>query len=402
MPTTRTTAAERSAEELKIAQQRKDAVETEDVPATKTRNLMSDRCGLFTSDARVRNHIKYVLTPYEVGLQLQELMVKRREAQEAGNTAVVDDCKAKIAELNKQVVRIGGDAPIAIAAAVDRIIKDITINSFNLALEKKRKTAEVAYIHNEGNEGLSTYPLFRDLPEIRNYDPEEEADLRIKQAALNKEHKEQSMVRKSEREAVVAAAVAAGVEPPPVHKPTRVTAAPSEPSSTPTTTFNTYVEAAINSIRKNDPDYGHMRLAARYRGVMVELVAQFVCRIGELARIQVLETANARTLTSRHVKTVIRIMFTNLYGSEDNAELEELMVFISEKVALYHEISQASKDTKETKKADALAKMTTQERLELEKKSAAAAETKRVNALAAAKKRAEAAASAIALLTTSK
>jgi hypothetical protein len=405
MPATRPTAAERSAEELKLAQQRKDAAESDDSPAVKARNLMSDRVGLHTSDARVRNHLKFIFTPYEIGVKIQDLCKKRRDAHEAGNAAVVASCKAEIAELNKEVVRIGGDAPMAIAAVVDRIVIDITEYCFSIALSKQRKTAEVAYMHDEGCEGLATYPLFRDLPVIRGYDPDEEAQLRIDQAAANKDRKEADILRRADREAVVAAAVLAGEEPPPVHKTVRATVSDDDlDNSMPTTTFNTYVESAIRSVRtsESNPEYSQMRVSARFRDVVVELAAQFVRRMAELARIQVLETAGARTLTSQHVKTVIRTLFTTVYGSDPNPELEQLMVFISSKVSIFHQIAQASKDVKATKKADDLKNMSEQERLELQKKATDAAEAKRTKSLAAAQTRAVAAAAQIAALSSAK
>ena len=242
-----------------------------------------------------------------------ELKTKKEQQKSSSSPKKFDAAIAtltkEIEDISSGIVRIGGDAPIAMASIANYVTLDLLRYAMDQTIAAGRKIVEVGSLHSGDLTQISVWPLIRTLPAIKNYDAETEEALRKERAAANK------------------AAKAARLEA----KKTNGAAAKAEepaPSST-MTTFNTYVDNATKAVKK-DEAYKAMRVSNRLREVISLAVAELVSSLSKMARVAVLELLHVRTLTASHLKSLVKI----LYVSED--EDSSLSEYVQEKLDLYN------------------------------------------------------------------
>jgi hypothetical protein len=362
-------------------------------------NLSSARVGMCMSSARTKWHMGVSLTPRRVRDSIKTLNDKIKDAKKAATAesqVEVNALKDQVAELNKQSVRIGGAAPIALTAVAESVMDDLIKTAFATASANKHHTAEVEYLHTTDTvTHLPTYAVWCNLPSYLNYSDAFEKQEEVRNTEANKLRKKDNATRKEAHVAAVAAAKAAG-EPLPVlekvsrTKKSETTESVESAESTESeriAQFDTYINNKIVSIKEANPDYNKMRVSTRFRCVLRDLSAELMKRISELSRLLILESANSRTMTVQTVKTVVRMLYINRYGDEHNQNLNDLINLISDKVAAHRAIESSNKVVKTAKKQEELAAKPEADRVELAAKAAAKAEQHRLQQLAAAQLR---------------
>lgn len=352
--------------------------------------LGSARVGMCMSSARVKWHMSSSLTPKLVRDSIKSLNDKLKVAKDAKNLDEVKSLKDQVAEFNKQSVRIGGAAPIALSAVAESVMSDLINTAFATASLNKHHTAEVSYLHvTETVRQLPTYAIWCNLPTYLNYSDEFEKQEETRNTDVNKQRKKENATRKELHVAAVTAAKAAGEPLPVLEKIPRV-----KPAETTELTdveriaqFDTYINNKIVVIKDANPTYSKMRVSTRFRCVLRDLSAELIKRACELSRLLILENANSRTMTVQTVKTVVRMLYINQYGDEHSQSLNDLINLISDKVAAHRAIESTNKVVKVTKKQDELAAKPEEERAALAAAAAVKAEQQRTAQRAALQNR---------------
>jgi hypothetical protein len=349
--------------------------------AKKKRNLMTEILDISISNARCQSHMKAALTPAETEVLLTEkraaLKAAKEAAKAAGRSVDEDDdvasIKEELDEITEKVVRIGGDAPIAVAALCDFVVKSAMRYAMDQTLAAEHKMVEISALHSGDPTSLDVWPLICNLPSITSYDPENEAALKAQRAAENKALKEAREAAKKAREAGEA------VE--------EVKKAPAEPEDDddedhhgPSTTFHTYVDAATKAVKKGEA-YSSMRVANRLREVLSQAVADLVARYSLVAKVVVLELLGVRTLNASHLQALVKSIYVSKLGVEDHPGMVAILAYVTEKVERYHAHL-------ESEKARKWEEMDPAKKAELEAKKAAAAEAKKKRDAANAKAKA--------------
>jgi hypothetical protein len=339
--------------------------------------LGSARVGMCMSSARVKWHMSSSLTPKQVRDSVKALNDKLKEAKTNNNLDEVKSLKDQISELNKQSVRIGGAAPIALSAVAESVMDDLINTAFATAALNKHHTAEVSYLHvTETVKQLPTYAIWCNLPTYLSYSDEFEKQEETRNTETNKCRKKENATRKEVHLAAVVAAKAAG-EPLPVFE--KVPRVKSTESAELTDVeriaqFDTYINNKIVVIKDANPTYNKMRVSTRFRCVLSDLSAELIKRTCELSRLLILENANSRTMTVQTVKTVVRLLYVHQYGDEHNQQLNDLINLISDKVTAHRSIESNNKVVKVAKKQEELAAKPEDERLKLAADAAAKSE----------------------------
>lgn len=347
--------------------------------AKKKRNLMTEILDISISNARCQSHMKASLTPADMEALLTEKRAALKAAKEAVKAAGGDaEADAGVAAIKKdlddtteKVVRIGGDAPIAMAAMTDYVVKSAMRYAMDQTIAAEHKMVEIAAIHSGDPSTLDIWPLICNLSSITTYDPENEAALKAQRASANKALKEGREAAKKAKEAGAGDADEA-----------KVVAADDddEDHHGPTTTFHTYVDSATKAVKKEDA-YAQMRVAHRLREVLSAAVAELVARYSLVAKVSVLDLLGVRTLNASHLQAIIKIAYVSKLGTDDNAGMQAILDYVAEKVALYHAHLESEKDRK-------WEEMDPSKKVELEEKKVALSEAKKVRDAATAKAKA--------------
>jgi len=342
----------------------------------KKRNLMTETLDMSISNARCQSHMKVCFVPASTEAELTEKRVALRAAKGAARAAgrsFDDDAdiavlKEEIDAITEQVVRIGGDAPIAMAAFADSITKECLKHAMDQTIAAGHKIVEIAALHSGGLSSIPVWPLICDLDAIKAYDPEHEAVLRQERAVVNKAQKAAREAVKKAREVGEAGADDGDDDD------------NDEDHHGPTTTFHTYVDNATKVV-KTEAAYGAMRVSQRLREVVSDVVAEFVARFSKVAKVNVLELLGVRTLNAGHLLAIAKSVFVLKSGCEEDAGAQAVLSYAAEKVKLYHDYLEAEKTRK-------WGGMDPVRKAELEAKKAAVAEAKKKRDAENAKKKA--------------
>lgn len=352
----------------------------------KKRTAMPAVLDISISSARCQSHMKATLTPAEVEVQLIEkraaLKVAKDAAKEA-DRALADDAtvvalKKEIYAIGADVVRIGSDAPVAMATLADMVVKDVLEFAMDQTLAAEHKMVEVAAIHSGKPQNMKVWPVICNLPAISEYNPEHEAELRKERAAANKVQKLAREAKKAAKDGKevtaeakeAAEAVAAQKDAP----------ADDDEQHGPATTFHTYVDNATKAVKADDK-YKTMRVSHRLRDVVADLVAQLVSNLSLVAKVNVQDLLDVSTLKACHLQSTIKAIYVHAYGTEDNQGMKEVLAYIDEKVRRYKDHVQAEKQRR-------IDEMDPEKKAEIEAKKAEAAEAKKIRDAATAKEKA--------------
>ena len=263
--------------------------------------------GINISQARCLSHLKYHLSDSVVNSQIQDVrnQMKAINLTDADRSAL----RSKIVNFSKNVVRISSETPIAIATICDNFVKEFIKHGMNQAILTDRKNVDIKHLHAGDLKSLVYYSVFKNLTSFVNYDPVQEDELRKERATANKLKKEPSTV-----------------------EPTSETETDEE--STTKTSFVTYVENAIKTIKKEEM-YSSLRFNTRVREYLSDLITELIERIAVLSKIVVQNVMNVRTMNADHIKSIIHLILAD--DKHTDAHIEQVMLTISDKLKLYQD-----------------------------------------------------------------
>jgi hypothetical protein len=264
-------------------------------------------------------------------------------ADEAAQTLA--ELKLGINKIAGQVVRIGGDAPVAMAALVDWIARSCLCRAITRTAVADHKIVDLAALHADGIATLDVYPLICDLPAVKDYDPEKERALRAERAAASKAMKAAAATRRAKE----------GEGAAPSSEPND-----GEEGPAPASSFHTYVDNAMKKVIK-DNGFGQVRVSLRLREVVSDIIAEFVARFSKVAKISVLDLLGVRTLNAARLLALVKTVYVLKTGAEDNEDLLAIIGYVTAKVALYYDHLKAEKTRRweempESKKTELLAR----------------------------------------------
>ena len=285
--------------------------------AKRTRVQLAHILGVDVSQARCATHLKQNLGDEAIEAEIKDLRVSLKKAKETGGDLTA--LKAQVAERSKSLVRISGETPIAAAVIWDGAVKEILRHGMDQAIASDRKNVEACHLHDGTPSALIYFPLFSKCEAWATYDQDREEELKKERAATNKAVKEAKKDVKTNSE---------NTKAPPKEEE-------EEDADSPTkTTFYTYVENALKTVKKDEP-YKNMRVSSRVREYLSELVAQGIARQALLARIIVQRVMGVRTMNADHVKAVVHVLMADEGRTAD--QINQVTGQIDSKLSLYHE-----------------------------------------------------------------
>jgi hypothetical protein len=326
------------------AQEQTETLRNKVSPNEKTRVPMSERIGIGISNARVNGHMTYSLSTPELREEGDRLKAELDTATKATpqNDEAIKSAQEALNAHKQHIVRLSNEATIAVAASADFIVRELAVHTFKTCKAEDYKTAQVRLFHTGDMTEMDCYPLIRSLPTIVNYDPEHEDRISKAQADLARARKKAGAEFKDRK----AKAIEGGMSPEEAEKLERPKVdaeaflEESDSSEGPNTSFKKYVGDVVNSIvRDESSEYYGMRLSARWRVVIAQIVAEFVARMSNVARNTVLNLLRVRTLNAQHVSGIIQNIYLYEYGVEHFEDhCNELLLYVSEKVSKYHQV----------------------------------------------------------------
>ena len=222
------------------------------------------------------------------------------------------------------------------------MIKEVLAHGLNQAKAADAKLLEVDHIHTGSTTDLVTWPLIRTLPSYKEYTPEHEEEILKQKTEDNKRAKEAREAKKAAEAAAKkqlagkkAAAAAAVKKADPD--------ADSEEDEEHKTTFFTYVDNAIKTVKK-DEGYKNIRISNRVREYCSDLVSEFLVKVADLARIIVQQVMGVRTLNADHIKAIVTLLLSNEGRSDE--EIDPIVELVDEKLQIYSDHQKAEKARK--------------------------------------------------------
>ena len=298
--------------------------------------------GVSISQARCATHLKTNLGDEEVEAQIKGLRAEMKAAKAEGNEGRAAELKAQVETLSKTIVRISGETPIAVAVVMDELVKELIRHAMNMAIAGDRRMVEMVHVHDGEVGELLYFPIFSNTPTFKNYNPEQEEEIRLQKAAENKAAKEAREAKKAAGEGKKAA------------KPAKPEDEDDGEEGHTKTTFFTYVENALKAV-KQDEQYSKMRVGNRVRECLSQIVAEAILRLATLSRIVVQQVADVRTLNADHVEAVVSLLMADAGRTPE--QFATVKACIAEKLAAYrlHVATEKEKKAAEipaTKKAE--------------------------------------------------
>jgi hypothetical protein len=311
-------------------------------PAEKKRQQLTAVLGVNISQARCATHLKQNLGDPETEEQIRGLREALKDAKAKGEGQRADSLKDAIAHLSKRLVRMSNETPIAVAVVMDLLVTELIRHGMLQATARERKIVDVAHLHEGEPAFLLLHPLYDRLPVYAAYSPDHEEALRKERAAQNKAAKEA-------REAKKAAAEKRGAKAPAPKAARAGRPAPDDDADEEghaehtKTTFFTYVENALQAVRK-DGAYHSMRVSNRVREYLSTLIAEGIARFARLAKILVQDVMEVRTMNADHVKAIVRLLMVD--GGRTEAQVEGVAQQIDAKLELYKTHLDSEKEKK--------------------------------------------------------
>jgi len=341
----------------------------EGLAGTKTRQMHLEVLGIDIPPARCVTHLKNQLIPPQIAEGLkklnEELKVYKKEEvpvvpegeQPVVETAAetkkrIETVRAKhkdrvaeiYAEIAKTSIRISNDAPIAVATICNHSLREIINHAIQQTIAADRKIVEVHHIHSGSVKSLLTYPIWRNLPTIINYDAAYEDGLKKDRSTQNKTIKEEREVRKKEREE----REKDGEKIEKLRKPRDPKKSDSSKEVS-ETTFITYVDKAFKRIRDDEQNKG-MRVSYRIREYCSDLIHDLIIRLANIAKIIVQDVSGVRTLNADHIISIVKLFMIDEGKTAD--EFKKIDDVMRGKLADYKEHAQKEKLGKEEKMTD--------------------------------------------------
>lgn len=314
----------------------------------KKRQQATEVLEIAISTARCMAHIRLHLGDENAEEKIAALRAENKLLKDDPQAAArIAEIKDEIRTHSKHIMRVSSMTPVAVAIVMDGFTTDILESGMKAALAGGHKTATVANLHEQEPRHLLYWPLLEKLPAYKDYNADNEEELRKQRAADNKKARE---VRES-RAAEAKKTAKAGKPAAKTAKSEDSKDEAGEGGERSKTTFYTYVENALKVVRKKEA-FKSMRVSNRFREYVSELVAQAIARLTSLARIVVNEVAGARTLNEEHILCIFHVLLADSGNGQAASALADL---VKAKLVIYKQHVNGEKSRK-------LEKMSAEER----------------------------------------
>jgi hypothetical protein len=359
------------------------------------------------SPARCATHLKQDLGDDAIETEIKNLRNKLTTANEAEQKHI----KEEIAQKSKNLVRISSATPIAVAVIADSTVKELLRHGMDQAIKANKKIVTIDHLHEPGDRELEYLPLYNKCDSWVNYVKEEpkkkvvaaettptpapkkkgteepaaeaaptpkkkkgaveesaaETTSKKKKGAVEEPAAETTSKKKkgaveepaAETTSTPASKKKKGAEEPAAEAAPKKKSAAVEPAPVADinveeegtkTTFYTYVENALKTVRKENESYTTIRVSNPVREYLSDLVTHIITRQAKLAKIIVQRGIGVRTMNADHIKVVVNILM-----AEDNRSAEQIEAVtnqIDTKLKLYHEHLQVERDKKSSEMDD--------------------------------------------------
>jgi hypothetical protein len=316
----------------------------------KTRQQLTVIIDTDISPARCQTHFRMNLGDAEIEAQITELRKELKTAAAGKKAEQVKALKTRIAELQQSLVRISSETPIATAAILDYMVKELLRHGMDQAKAAEDKLVEVNHLHTGNPAALLCFPLVNKLPEWTEFDPELEDEMKKERAAENKAAKDAREAKKANEEKKGGGPTAARAKAAKVAKAEDGEEGDEDEQEHTKTTFYTYVDNALKTVKKEE-EYRSTRVSNRVREYLSEITASAIARIAFLSRIIVQQVMSVRTMNANHVMAVVVLLMADEGRSDE--QVRELKALVDEKLKIYRDHNLAEKKKKdETLAAD--------------------------------------------------
>jgi hypothetical protein len=250
------------------------------------------------------------------------------KAKEDGDTETMKNANN---DISKILIRVSSETPIVIASGVDFAIKELIKNAIADAGKNDKKNIEMGNLINDGCKTLSCYPLWAALPTIKNYNPEKEKELQKERAENNKTSKK---LKQDKKDALTVAEdeKTDSIDPADCAEIV-IEKIMEESDDVSKTTFLTYIDNAIRTIKSPSENLTNIRICFRIREFCSEIICELISRIAKLSKIIVKDIAGVRTLNATHIISIFKIILSD--GGKEPEEYEKFIDYVEGKLSRY-------------------------------------------------------------------
>ena len=360
---------------------------TEKAP-TRKRNELRTVLGLSIPPARVRSHLQFHVTEKEDRIKMVDYETSIEKLKKSIETAKTAQQMEQVVQLTTEldkikkekntysgdhILRIGGTVGIALSAIIDRTLTELLLFGFKQAHVKDHKLVTVHDFHNDPKttekvQSLRYYPIFSRLKVYRDFTA---ADEEKACALLSEERKHKLEEKKVTTIDVKTTPVSEMVLPSTAS--TLVTPEDDESIYGVRTTFETYIDNTINTIKKDERyvQFAEFRVAKRIRIYLSDLVENLICLFGKQTKL-LIAANKVKTINEEFIRLILQFCF-NEYDQEF-LEIEEFINECLEHYTQFTKTEQVRRDESmnaEKKSERARKEKEKQDKLTLERAAAA-------------------------------
>jgi len=253
--------------------------EVEAVKSKKPRQMLSVFLDIDISPARISAQLRETLSSNVYKCLFD--VPKRKPSKLDGDKAVVSDENFSL--------RVSNEAHVALAAIFDKAIKEIIVCAIDSAHSNKKKQINSKNIY-DSEMKCAGWVMFDNLPcseEWKNQHKSDEDSPEGENEDLDPQHDHPHPVSNESDDKVE-------------------DSKNNEGDKVMRAAFNTYVESAIKSVKKNQ--YQGARFSKDFRKHCSNMIAEAVYKYALCCQALVLDASRARTLTCSHIKTYTKLI----------------------------------------------------------------------------------------------
>jgi hypothetical protein len=253
------------------------------------------------SRARCEWHFRNFISDEGIESQIKTLKELQKTTTDEGE---LKSNKAKIDELNKNLIRISQYTPHAISIICDLVIKDMISRGISQILQSGKKTLDISYFYSSDINESYLYPLIKSLSTYTDGFKKMEDMTKKKQP------------KKTEEEDIAEDGGDTDVE---------------ELGSN--MTFTTYINKAIIDVKKSLDT--KITIGTKVKKYLSDLLTELIKRLAVMAKALLKNVINVRTIAPNHIKAIISLLL--LDGNVAETDVENAMTTVDEKLKLFQQ-----------------------------------------------------------------
>lgn len=253
------------------------------------------------SRARCEWHFRNFISDESIETQIKALKELQKTTTDEGE---IKSNKAKIDELNKNLIRISQYTPHAISIICDLVIKDMISRGIAQILQSGKKTLDISYFYSSDINESYLYPLIKSL-------------LTYTDGHKKMEDMSKKKLKKSEEEEGA-------------NEDGGDTDVEEQGSNM---TFTTYINKAIIDVKKSFDT--KITIGTKVKKYLSDLLTELIKRLSVMAKALLKNVINVRTIAPNHIKAIVSLLL--LDGNVSESEVENAMTIIDEKLKLFQQ-----------------------------------------------------------------